>query len=61
MIMVSDAAAILTINLSLNPIYILVAFGALIIVNTLISLMFALIACHNVSKKPILEVLVENR
>ena len=61
MIMESDAAAILTINLSLNPIYILVAFGALIIVNTLISLMFALIACHNVSKKPILEVLVENR
>lgn len=61
MIMESDVGAVLTINLSLNPIYILVAFVALLVVNTIISLAFALIACNNVSKKPILEVLVENR
>ena len=61
MIMESDMAAAITIDLSLNPIYILVAFIILIVVNTVISIAFALIACHNVSNKPILEVLVENR
>lgn len=61
MIMKSDAAAAITIDLSLNPIYILVAFSALIIANTIISIAFSLVACHNVSNKPILEVLVENR
>lgn len=61
MIMKSDAAAMITIDLSLNPIYILVAFFALIIVNTIISIVFSLVACYNVSHKPVLEVLVENR
>ena len=61
MIMSSDMAKIITIDLSLNPIYILVAFSALLIVNTIIAISFSLIACNSVSKKPILEVLVENR
>lgn len=61
MIMSSEAAAIITIDLSLNPIFILVAFGALVIVNTIISIIFAYVACHNVANKPILDVLVENR
>ena len=61
MMMKSDMAQTITINLSLNPIYILVAFAILIVVNTFISIAFSLIACHNVSNKPILEVLVENR
>ena len=61
MIMKSDVAAMITIDLSLNPVYILVAFLALVIVNTIISIVFALIACYNVSNKPVLEVLVENR
>jgi len=61
MIMESEAAAMITIDLSLNPIYILVAFVLLIIANTIISIVFSLVACHNVSNKPILEVLVENR
>ena len=61
MIMSSDMAKIITINLSLNPIYILVAFLILMIINTIIAIIFSLIACHSVSKKPILEVLVENR
>lgn len=60
-IMSSDVAQIITLDLSLNPIYILVAFIALIIVNTIISVIFSLVACNNVSKKPVLEVLVENR
>lgn len=61
MIMKSDMAAAITINLSLNPIYILVAFLILVLINTIISIAFSLIACHSVSNKPILEVLVENR
>lgn len=61
MIMESDAAAIITIDLSLNPIYILVAFLILVVANTIISIAFALIACHSVANKPVLEVLVENR
>lgn len=61
MIMSSEMAKVITINLSLNPIYILVAFLILIIINTIIAIIFSLIACHSVSKKPILEVLVENR
>jgi hypothetical protein len=59
--MSSEVAAIITIDLSLNPIFILVAFGALVIVNTIISIIFAYVACHNVANKPILDVLVENR
>ena len=54
-------AKVITIDLSLNPIYILVAFAGLLIVNTIIAISFSLIACNSVSKKPILEVLVENR
>ena len=61
MIMESDAAKVITINLSLNPIYIAVAFLALIIVNTIISVVFSLVACHSVSNKPVLEVLADNR
>lgn len=61
MIMNSEVGQVITIKLSLNPIYILVAFLIILIVNTIISIAFSLIACHNVSKKPILEVLVENR
>ena len=61
MVMNSSVAEAITIDLSLNPIYILVAFLALIVVNTIISIVFSLVACHNVSNKPILEVLVENR
>lgn len=60
-IMNSSVGDIITIDLSLNPIFILVAFVILIIVNTIISIVFALVACHKVSNKPILEVLVENR
>ena len=60
-IMNSSVGDIITINLSLNPIFILVAFAILIAVNTIISIVFSLVACHNVSNKPILEVLVENR
>lgn len=59
--MKSEYAQIITIDLSLNPIYILVTFVLLIIVNTIISIIFSLVACFSVSKKPILEVLVENR
>ena len=61
MIMSSEVAKVITIDLSLNPIYILVAFAGLLIVNTIIAISFSLIACNSVSKKPILEVLVENR
>ena len=60
-IMNSSIGEIITINLSLNPIFILVAFIILAIINTVISVAFSFIACHSVSKKPILEVLVENR
>lgn len=60
-IMNSSVGDIITIELSLNPIFILVAFIILVIINTIISIVFSLIACHSVSKKPILEVLVENR
>lgn len=61
MIMQSDVGQIITFDLTLNPIFILLAFILLIIINTIISIGFSLIACHNVSNKPILEVLVENR
>ena len=40
MIMSSEAAAIITIDLSLNPIFILIAFGVLVVVNTIISIIF---------------------
>lgn len=61
MIMQTEAASIITIDLSLNPLFILVAFFALIIVNTIISVIFSLVASYNVANKPILDVLVENR
>jgi len=61
MIMKSGVGEIITIDLSLNPIYILVAFLILLLINTIISIVFSLVACHNVARKPVLEVLVENR
>ena len=60
-IMNTDAAEIIAMDLSLNPIYILVSLGVLVIVNTIIAIAYSMIACHEVANKPILDVLVENR
>lgn len=61
LIMASEYASLITIKLNLNPIYILISFAVLVIFNLIISIIFALIACHSVSKKPVLDVLNENR
>ena len=57
----SEYASLITIKLNLNPIYILISFAVLVIFNLIISIIFALIACLSVSKKPVLDVLNENR
>ena len=57
MVMDSEYAKMLLIDLSLNPIYILISFGILVVVNLIISLIFSGIATHKVSRSPILQVL----
>jgi len=56
-IMDSEYAKLITIDLSLNPIYILVAFAILVVLNMIISIIFSLIATKKVSNAPILDVL----
>ena len=61
MVMDSEYAKMLLIDLSLNPIYILISFGILVVVNLIISLIFSGIATHKVSRAPILQVLDDNK
>lgn len=56
-VMNSEYAKMLLIDLSLNPMYILISFAILVIVNLIISMFFAIIATNKVSKAPILAVL----
>lgn len=60
-VMSSDYAQLISIKLSFNPIHILVSFGIIVILNMCISILFSLVACHGVRRKPILDVLNENR
>ncbi len=57
----TDAAKIISMNLTLNPVFIPIAFIILVVFDTLIALVFALISCHKVSHKPLLEVLVDDK
>lgn len=57
----SEYAKLITIKISLNPIYILASFVILVVINMIISIIFSLIATHRVSKAPILEVLDDNK
>lgn len=59
--MKTDAAKIISMNLTLNPVFIPIAFIILVVFDTLIALIFALISCHKVSHKPLLEVLVDDK
>jgi ABC-type antimicrobial peptide transport system permease subunit len=52
-------AKLIVIDLSLDPIYILVAFLILVTINTIISVVFALASTYKVSTTPILEILGE--
>ena len=61
MVMDSEYAKMLLIDLSLNPIYILISFGILVVVNLIISLIFSGIATHKVSRAPILQVLDDKK
>ena len=53
----SEYAKMLLIDLSLDPMYILISFAILVIVNLIISMFFAIIATNKVSNAPILAVL----
>ncbi len=57
----SSYTEIISIKLTLNYNYILVSFGLLVVLNMIISVLFALVASFGVSKKPILDVLNEDR
>ncbi len=48
-------------TMSLNPVFILIAFIVLAVITFIIALVFAIISCLNVSRKPILEVLVDDK
>lgn len=59
--MQSEYTKILAIKISLDPIYILVSFSILILVNLIISITFSMVACSSICKKPILETLQDNK
>ncbi len=48
-------------TMSLNPVFIFISFIVLALITFIIALIFAVIACYNVSRKPILEVLVDDK
>lgn len=61
LVMNSQYAELLSFKLSLNPIYILVSFAVLVVLNSIISIIFSLIACKQVAKRPILDLLVDDK
>ena len=58
---IKEVKEIMPFTMSLNPIYILVSFVVLALITFIIALIFAFVACYNVSRKPILEVLVDDK